>query len=44
MLLIVEKGIRIGNCHVIHRYKKANNIYMKNKESPYLNYWNVNNL
>ena len=29
MLLMVEKGIRIGKCHIIHRYKKANNIHMK---------------
>ena len=38
MLLIVEKGIRGGICHAIHRYTKANNKYMKknydkNKES-----------
>ena len=30
MLLTVEKGIRGGICHAIHRYAKANNIYMKN--------------
>ena len=29
MLLIVEKGIRGGICHAIHRYAKANNKYMK---------------
>ena len=29
MLLMVEKGIRGGNCHAIHRYAKANNKYMK---------------
>ena len=32
----------------IHRYTKADNKYMKdydkNKKSPYLQYWNVNNL
>ena len=28
MLLMVEKGIRGGTCHVIHRYTKANNKYM----------------
>ena len=42
MLLMVEKRIRGGICHAIHRYAKANNKYMKdydkNKESPYLNY------
>ena len=30
MLLMVEKGIRGRICHVIHRYAKANNKYMKN--------------
>ena len=30
MLLMVEKGIREGICHAIHRYTKANNKYMKN--------------
>ena len=44
MLLMVEKGIRGG----IHRYANANNEYMKdydkNKESPYLKYWDANNL
>ena len=30
MLLMVEKGIRGGICHAIHRYAEANNKYMKN--------------
>ena len=30
MLLMVEEGIRVGICHSIHRYAKANNKYMKN--------------
>ena len=30
MLLTVEKEIRLGICHIIHRYKKANNKYMEN--------------
>ena len=30
MLLIVEKRTRGGICQAIHRYSKANNIYMKN--------------
>ena len=30
MLLMVEKGIRGRICHVIHRYAKTNNQYMKN--------------
>ena len=29
LLLMVEKGIRGGICHAIHRYVKANNKYMK---------------
>ena len=48
MLLMVQKGTRGGICHSIYRYAKANDKYMKdydrNKESPYLQYWYVNNL
>ena len=48
ILFIVEKVIRGGMCHAIHRYAKANNKYMKdydkNKESSHLKYWDVNNL
>ena len=48
MLLIVEKGIRGGICHAIHRYAKANNKYMKNYDknikSSYLMYLEANNL
>ena len=44
---MVEKGIRGGICHSICRYAKANNKYMKdydkNKESSYVEYWDVNN-
>ena len=47
MLLMAEKGIRDGICDAIHRFAKANNKHMKdydkNKESSYLNYWDVNN-
>ena len=48
MLLMVEKGIRGGICHAIHRYAKANNKYMKNydknKESSYIQYLDANYL
>ena len=48
MLLMVEKGIRGGICHSIHRYAKANNKYMKNYDkniiSLYLEYLDANNL
>ena len=37
MLLMIEKGIRVGKCHSVHINVKANNKYMKiydnNKES-----------
>ena len=48
MLLMVEKGIRGGTCHAIHRYAKANNKYMKNydedEESSFLENLDANNL
>ena len=48
MLLMVEKSIRGGICHSIYRYAKATSKYIKdydkNKESSYLQYWDVNNL
>ena len=33
MLLMVEKGIRGGICHAIHRYAKANNKYKINNDA-----------
>ena len=48
MLLMVEKGIRGGICHAMHRYAKANNKYMENydenQESSYLQHFHPNNL
>ena len=48
MLLMVEERIRGGICHSMHRYVKENNRYMKkynkNKESPYIQYLDANNI
>ena len=48
MLLMVEKGIRGGICHAMHRYAKANNKYMKDynkdKEESFLEYLDDNKL
>ena len=33
MLLLVEKGIKGGICHVIYRYAKANNKYMRDDDT-----------
>ena len=48
MLMMIEKGIRGGICHVIYRYAKPNNKHMKNHdkniESSYLEYLDSNNL
>ena len=45
---MVEKGIRGGLCHSIYRYVKASKKHMKdydkNKESSYIQHWDVNNL
>ena len=47
MLLMVEKGIREGICHAVHRYAKSNNKYKKNydknKESSDIQYLDANN-
>ena len=47
-LLMVEKGIRGGMCHAIHRYAKANNKYLTNydekNESSYIQYLDADNL
>ena len=44
---MVEKGIRGGICHAIHRYEKSNNKYIKNydknKESSYIHYLDAKN-
>ena len=45
---MIEECIRGGICPSIYRYSKADKKYMKkydkNKESSYLQYWDVNNL
>ena len=47
MLLMAEKDVRIGMCHFVNRYAKANNKYMKdydkNKKLSYVQCWNVSN-
>ena len=46
MSLIVEKGIKGGICHAMHRYATANNKYMKDynkdEEESFLEYLNAN--
>ena len=48
MLLMIEKGIRGGICHAIHRHAKANNKYLiyydENKEISYILYLGANKL
>ena len=48
LFLMVEKGIRGGKCHAMHRYAKANNKYMKDynkyEEESILEYLDANNL
>ena len=48
MLLMIEKGIRGGICHSVHRHAMPNNKYMKNydknKESSDIIYGRYNNL
>ena len=45
---MVKKGISGRISHSIYRYTNANNKYLKdydkNKESSYIQYWDVNNL
>ena len=47
MLLMIEKGVRDGICHVIHKYVKANNkhiiYYDENKELSYIIYLHAGN-
>ena len=48
VLLMAEKDLRGGIYHSIYQYTKFNNKYMKiynkNKESSYIQFWDVNNL
>ena len=48
ILLMVKEGIRGGICHSVYKYAESNDKYMKdynkNKQSPYLQNWDVNNL
>ena len=38
VLLMVEKGIRDGICHAIHRYAKANNKYTNDSDKKKKSY------
>ena len=43
MLLMVQKGIRVGICYATHRNEKANNKYMKHYDNEdYDNYLQFN--
>ena len=43
MLLMVQKGIRVGICYATHRNEKANNKYMKHCDNEdYDNYLQFN--
>ncbi|XP_057296192.1 uncharacterized protein LOC130625142 [Hydractinia symbiolongicarpus] len=49
MLLMFERGIRVGITQAVHRYARANNKYMEDQydhsqESSYLQYLDANNL
>ena len=44
MLLMVQKGLRGGICHTMHRYAKANNKYNKDEEESFIEYLDANNL
>ena len=46
MLLVVEKSITGEICHSIYQYENEKYMkdYDKNKESSYLQYWDLNNL
>ena len=47
MFLMIEKGIRGGICHAIHRFVKANIKYRKDydkNKGSYLKNWDVDNL
>ena len=43
-LIIITKGIRRGIYYSIYEYPKTNSKYIKDFESSYIQYWNVNNL
>ena len=48
LLIMIERGIKGGIYHSIYQYAEANDKYMKgydkNKESSYIQNWDVNNL
>ena len=48
MSIMVEKCIRLGICHAVHRHENTNNKHTKDyhpsTETSYIVYWDISNL